>query len=189
MTGKTRFSIVAFAILKFLQTKETPQTYQEISQALKPDYRDRIKYQFSPMSRLGYVKITKNKHDAVAYSILKKGRDLLTKKDALDLVEYVNESEQNLKHPETGEPITKYKLAKYYKEKGIDPPNARPRKKKDEQESAGAALPNVSSNANNLMDNISTVIHENAAYREALLKIGNQIAGLLDMKLVQRNQP
>lgn len=184
-----KLSIVSMTILEYLAKQKTPRTAQEIKQSSPPKLRDRVAPILGRMSSSKMIKGAKTTNGAAGFVIDKHGQNILKNKKKIEIVEYVSPGQQNLKHPDTGEPISYYKLLKIRRERGEV--IAKGRKRKDGAPDISAsrmALPNVSDNADNLMNHISALIHENSSYRDFLQKIGSEIAYMLGMRLVPKDQ-
>jgi len=183
MTAPRVYSAISMQILEYLIQQTVPKPGDEIVQIFDDERRRNAKYLFSPMTRDEVIVKKDLAGGGHGYAITRKGRNYVAAKADFTLVEAVKIATRP--HPDTGEPISVHKHKKLLEERRGEAPKLG-RKPKPKPEPVDGALPNVSTNANNLMDNISQVIHENAAYREALLNIGNTIAGLLGMRMMPR---
>lgn len=162
MTGVTTVPETHMAILEALADEGRPLTADELIQ--KIGNRFPIKGTIGNMQALDRIEsLHVEGVYKKCYKATKEGAALLKKKASLT--------------------ITPYK-----------PKDFKPRQ--NNKKALDASLPepmlptlNVSTTADKLMDTISSVIQENNAYREAIIRSCNQMAAMLGMKLVPINTP
>lgn len=164
MTEITTIPETHLAILELLTSENRPMASAEIEERIGDRFPAKGAIgNMQSMGRIEGVKLPDQRY--VSYKPTKQGLALLRKKESLNVTPYK----------------AKEGLKKGAKGKGKPAPMVAP--------IAPPLAPlNVSTNADRLMDTISSVIQENNAYREAIIRACNQMAGMLGMKLVPIEQ-
>lgn len=176
---KFYFSRHIMAVLEALAQFDKPANILQIAKKTPAkSTKEKVRYLMSPAAQSGYLARDGVQDGKAAYVLTDMGRRAIAMRDQFTLVDDMaglpgDRPEGLGESPRKGRKYTR-------KEKADPTQSAIPF-------STHQALPNISKNADHLMDNVNNLIYENASYREAMMKVCTDLAALLGMKLVEKD--